>query len=179
MTDIIEKARNFAINASKQYWYGLVPYHYHLNDVALKVSQVNLDSSKYTDTDSLDIATNNMIAAAWLHDSIEDHNISSQTIESEFNSDVAWLVEQVTNPSGKNKKEKNKLLFDKLSRVADSRVLIIKICDRISNVTSSLISNEDLYKMYKKEFFDFSNATYRDFPEMQKIQHVLNTLMIH
>ena len=58
------------------------PYLNHLRNVAFLVAQFNGDEHQ--------------IAAAWLHDTVEDTAITLQQIESLFGADIRALVEELT-----------------------------------------------------------------------------------
>ena len=88
-----------------------------------------------------------VIAAALLHDVIEDTPYTKEDIEKEFNEEVAQLVEGLTKiveirdnsliPSNSNEKlTKSALTFRKMltASIQDVRVLVIKLCDRIHNM---------------------------------------------
>jgi GTP pyrophosphokinase len=80
------------------------------------------------------------IAAGILHDTVEDTNISEETIEKEFGPDVRFLVEGVTK-LGKHKYRGAERHAESLRRLlvatsADVRVLIIKLADRYHNMTT-------------------------------------------
>lgn len=79
----------------------------------------------------------NMIAAALLHDTVEDLDVPPETIEEEFNKDVSLLVEGVTKLGKvryrgmKRHTESLRKLFAATSE--DVRVMIIKLLDRLHN----------------------------------------------
>jgi len=84
-------------------------------------------------------ATEGMITAALLHDAVEDQSdkISLIMIEFIFNSNVATLVDELTNkskaadaPRAERKKMDRERIMD-ISRDAK----IIKLCDRIDNLS--------------------------------------------
>ena len=83
-------------------------------------------------------ASENAIAAAWLHDVVEDTPTSLQEIEDLFGKDVAILVDGLTDPpdySSKPLVDRKALQAERLRQKSDE-VLIIKLCDQISNVRS-------------------------------------------
>jgi len=90
-----------------------------------------------------------MIIAALLHDVVEDTDYVIEEIEAIFGSDVAHMVEGLTKieyireeeliPSTSNKKLiSSALTFRKmlLSSIKDVRVLVVKLCDRLHNMTT-------------------------------------------
>ena len=78
------------------------------------------------------------IAAALLHDTIEDCSVSVKTLEEQFGADVAFLVEGVTKVSHVRHKgtqrhlESLRKMF--LAVAEDVRVVIIKLADRLHNM---------------------------------------------
>lgn len=84
--DLVNKARTFAAKAHKgvvRRWTG-EPYIEHPERVAGRIAALGLPSE--------------VIAAAWLHDVVEDTPISVAKLTAEFGPVVAALVAQVTNP---------------------------------------------------------------------------------
>jgi len=90
-----------------------------------------------------------MIIAALLHDVVEDTDYVIEEIEAIFGSDVSHMVEGLTKieyireeeliPSTSNKKLiSSALTFRKmlLSSIKDVRVLVVKLCDRLHNMTT-------------------------------------------
>lgn len=95
------------------------------------VSQILIDLG-------LDSAT---ICAAFLHDTIEDTQVSEGDIQREFGDEILTLVQGVTKLEKfefKSKKEEQAENFKKLfvSMARDIRVIIIKLADRLHNMRS-------------------------------------------
>ena len=105
-------------------------------------------------------ATNEMIAAAWLHDTIEDTDVTEELLLKEFGPVVTKLVVEVTNPSKQHKHLKRavrrKMDHDYLATVS-REAKIIKLCDRLDNLadlpTDPLVP-PDFRKLYLKETKD-------------------------
>ena len=79
------------------------------------------------------------IMAAILHDVVEDTPVKIEEIEAEFGKKVAELVEgvtKITQLSGKSKAETQAQSMRKmiLAMVADVRVIVIKLADRMHNM---------------------------------------------
>ena len=87
--DLVAQARIYAIQAHSRInhrrKYSLEPYDVHLKDVADIISSSTDDEE--------------MIAAAWLHDVVEDTPATFFEIEQKFGSAVAQLVAEVTDIS--------------------------------------------------------------------------------
>jgi (p)ppGpp synthase/HD superfamily hydrolase len=103
------------------------PYVNHLLEVASLVTQ----ATDGTDAD--------VVIAALLHDAIEDQDVTSEMIASEFGKHVADIVIEVTDDKLLPKEERKRLQIEtalKKSREAK----LIKLADKISNVRAVTIS---------------------------------------
>lgn len=124
---LIEKAYAFAQEAHKDHTrYSGEPYFMHPAAVALQLAEFGMDAPT--------------IAAALLHDSIEDVGVTPEDIEREFGTEVLFLVEGVTK-LGKHKYQGGERHAESLRRLlvatsADVRVLIVKLADRYHNMTT-------------------------------------------
>jgi len=90
-----------------------------------------------------------MIASALMHDVVEDTDYTIEDLAEVFGEDIAFLVEGLTKievlrdeelvPSSSNQKlTSSALTFRKmlLSSIKDVRVLVVKLCDRLHNMTT-------------------------------------------
>ena len=88
MNDHISRAQSFAIMAhgrlDHRRKYSFEPYPVHLKAVAELVTSVSDDAE--------------IIAAAWLHDTVEDTAITLSEVDARFGSSVACLVGALTLP---------------------------------------------------------------------------------
>ena len=76
------------------------------------------------------------IAAAWLHDTVEDCPPTSfAEIELEFGSEVAGIVREMTDDKSLPKAERKKLQIMNAAKKSDSACLI-KLADKSSNVAA-------------------------------------------
>lgn len=101
------------------------PYFTHLVETALLACQLKLDLPS--------------IAAALLHDTIEDSMVEKGEIATRFGSDVAEIVDGVTKLTRiefESKEERQAESFRKmlLAMSRDIRVLLVKLCDRLHNM---------------------------------------------
>lgn len=101
------------------------PYYLHPLEVArILIKEIGMD----------DVS----VAAALLHDTVEDTNVSLDDIRKEFGPVVAHLIDGMTKISGvfKNKGVKQAETFMKLllSMAEDLRVVLIKFADRLHNM---------------------------------------------
>jgi GTP diphosphokinase / guanosine-3',5'-bis(diphosphate) 3'-diphosphatase len=101
-------------------------------------------------------ADQSIIIAAMLHDSIEDTKADEKTIAKDFGEDVASLVIQVTKLqnfhfSSEEEGQSENLRKLLLAMASDTRVVLIKIADRLHNMrTLDALSPEKQYKIAKE-----------------------------
>lgn len=108
-------------------------------------------------------------AVAWLHDVVEDTDVSSYDVFMSFGDPVASCVWIVTDPGGRNRKEKKLRLHERLKEIVanDAKgyvqyrpALLVKVCDRLANLRAGKAGNPGLLKMYRKEHTAFKDAAY-------------------
>ncbi|MBO5414286.1 MAG: bifunctional (p)ppGpp synthetase/guanosine-3',5'-bis(diphosphate) 3'-pyrophosphohydrolase [Bacilli bacterium] len=96
---------------------------------------------KYKESHNIDV----LVAAAYLHDTLEDTDTTYYELVENFGVEVASLVSELTtNKDMKNGLGKDKYLAYKLKKMT-SWALIIKLCDRLDNV-SDLYSVDDTFR---------------------------------
>src|ERR1700739_388561 len=105
---------------------GSEPYINHLAEVA------NLLAAA---TDGADAE---LVAAAWLHDSIEDTETTREELARKFSERVASLVVEVTDDMSLPKAERRRLQVVNASHKSPSARLI-KIADKISNIGAAIL----------------------------------------
>jgi GTP pyrophosphokinase len=101
----------------------------------------------------------NTIAAALLHDVLEDTQTKEEEIESNFGPDVLNLVKALTKIESlqyKSAEQKQADNFRKLlvSIANDLRVILIKLADRLHNMRTIVYLNEEKRKRIAKETLD-------------------------
>ena len=116
-----EKAHGTQLRKSGQ------PYFTHCAKVGINLSKWKMDSST--------------IIAGLLHDTLEDTDITSDNIKSEFGKEILNLVEGVSKLSGINfhsriEKQAENFMKMFLSVAKDIRVIIIKFADRLHNMST-------------------------------------------
>ncbi len=123
---LVERARGFAIDAHTRIdhrrKYSQQPYTDHLASVARIVASVIDDEE--------------MIAAAWLHDVVEDTPATLFDVETAFGKEVALMVENLTDvskPSDGNRATR-KALDRQHTAGASSRAKTVKLADLIDNL---------------------------------------------
>lgn len=98
-----------------------------------------------------------MLAAAYLHDTLEDCEVSQLTIKDLFGERVAELVWAVTDEPGANRKERKAKTYPKIKNTPGA--LMIKLADRIANLENAATTgNERMTKMYRKEWEEMQKA---------------------
>lgn len=134
---ILKNAEIFAREQHRHQLYGdNLPYSYHLEKT------VNV-CRYYRLGDQIE-------AACWLHDILEDTAVSYADLGHKFGYAIADIVYSVTDEVGKNRKEKKEKTFTKLTR--NPKGILVKFCDRIANVEACKeFNNLQLLEMYKKE----------------------------
>jgi hypothetical protein len=143
MDELVERAREFATKAHQrinhQRKYSKQPYHVHLEAVARRVANVTDDAE--------------MIAAAWLHDTVEDTPATLEDIEEYFGAAVAELVEELTDvskPSDGNRVQRKAI--DRLhSSQASARSKTVKLADLIDNCKDITKHDERFARVYLVE----------------------------
>ena len=141
--DLVEKAYDFAKKAHvNQKRASGEEYFTHPCAVALILIDLGLDAST--------------IAAAFLHDVIEDTPVSEGDIEKEFGKEVLELVEGVTKLEKiefLSKEDEQAENFRKIfvAMAKDIRVIIIKLADRLHNMRSLNFLSEERQQRLARE----------------------------
>ena len=145
---VLHDAKEFAIKKHGDQMYGDEPYSYHLEET-VKVAERHCLH--------IDIRT-----AAWLHDILEDTNITYVELCVFFNHRVAGLVSLVTDQPGKNRRERAKKTLPRIR--SDPAAVALKLCDRVANVKACLagVGNTKLFYVYQKEYKAFREALWRE-----------------
>lgn len=152
---IIKKAKEFALERHGNQKYGEYPYAYHLRKVVGVLERFEAGSPL-------------LVSSAWLHDVVEDTNVTIEEIDRIFGENVADIVWRVTTSSiGKNRKERHIKTYPKIRGRREA--VLLKLADRIANSEQCCAGgNPRLHSMYQKEYPAFREALYRqdEFPEM-------------
>ncbi len=167
-SESLSKAYNFALDAHQnQKREEGVPYIIHPVAVANILTELKLDSATIT--------------TGLLHDTIEDTNVTYETVKKEFGEEVANLVEGVTKLSAledkasDNSKAENfrKLI---LATSKDIRVLLVKLADRLHNMrTIKFLKDEEKIIRKAKETMEIY-APLADRMGMNRIRDELEDL---
>ncbi|MBD2492727.1 bifunctional (p)ppGpp synthetase/guanosine-3',5'-bis(diphosphate) 3'-pyrophosphohydrolase [Nostoc sp. FACHB-280] len=100
-----------------------------------------------------------MIAAGFLHDVVEDTDVTIEEIEELFGSEVRQLVEGVTKLSKINFKSKTESQAENFRRMflamaQDIRVIVVKLADRLHNMRTLQYMSEDSRRRSAQETRD-------------------------
>ncbi len=125
-SDSLNKAYSFALDAHQnQKRDEGVPYIIHPVAVANILTDLKLDSATIT--------------TGLLHDTIEDTNVTYETVKKEFGEEVANLVDGVTKLSALEEKASDNSKAENFRKLIlatskDIRVLLVKLADRLHNM---------------------------------------------
>jgi (p)ppGpp synthase/HD superfamily hydrolase len=110
--------------------------------------------------------TDEMIAAAWLHDTVEDTDVTPILITKMFGVDVADIVEGLTDISlpDDGNRAKRKSIDRMHSANASTEAQFVKCADIIDNSWDIAENDLSFAKVYKSEVFLLLNA-------MTKVKH--------
>jgi len=140
---LVEKAKQFATIAHKRInhlrKYNNQPYTVHLSSVANIIASVTDDEE--------------MIAAAWLHDVVEDTPATLYDVEKEFGTGVAELVENLTDiskPGDGNRLTRKTIDRQHIAR-ASQRAKTIKLADLIDNANDICKHDTEFAELYLQE----------------------------
>lgn len=143
MSDLVARAEAFARAAhssiDQRRKYSGEPYINHPEAVAKIVASVTDDEPS--------------LAAAWLHDVVEDTPITIGEIAAEFGDDIAGLVENLTNvarPEDGNRKQR-KAINRAHSAMADPRAKTVKLADVIHNLGDLAVQDPKFARVYAEE----------------------------
>ncbi|NDJ55848.1 bifunctional (p)ppGpp synthetase/guanosine-3',5'-bis(diphosphate) 3'-pyrophosphohydrolase [Enterobacteriaceae bacterium 4M9] len=144
MLSLEERARRFASKAhagqDQRRKYTAQPYIVHPAAVAELVRSVMPDDEA-------------LLAAAWLHDTVEDTATTPGDIAARFGDDVAQLVVMLTNPTTPatlNRAQRKRLHFAHTAQ-ACPRAQTVKLADIIDNTREILRYDPDFARIYLLE----------------------------
>lgn len=141
--NMVERARVFATAAhaavGQTRKYTFEPYIVHPAEVAKIVADAG--------------GTEAMVAAAWLHDTVEDTGVTIEVIRAEFGTEVAelvgWLTD-VSRPEHGNRAHR-KALDRAHSAMAPAEAQTVKLADLIANTRSIMEHDVAFAKTYLEE----------------------------
>jgi len=167
-SESLNKAYNFALDAHQnQKRDEGVPYIIHPVAVANILTELKLDSATIT--------------TGLLHDTIEDTNVTFETVKKEFGDEVANLVEGVTKISALEDRASNNSKAENFRKLIlatskDIRVLLVKLADRLHNMrTINFVKDKDKIIRKAKETMEIY-APLADRMGMNKIRDELEDI---
>ena len=143
MDDLIDRARSYGTEAHARInhlrKYTFQPYDVHLQAVARLVASVCDDPA--------------MVAAAWLHDTVEDTPATFEELERAFGCDVTTLVKELTDVSkpGDGNRAARKALDRQHLATGSSRAKTIKLADIIDNCVDICSHDQVFGRIYLEE----------------------------
>ena len=143
MANLVENARLFATLAHQRIdhrrKYSRQPYDVHLKAVAEIVASVSDDTE--------------MLAAAWLHDVVEDTPATLEELEREFGPAVAGLVKELTDISrpGDGNRAARKAIDRAHLAAASARAKTIKLADLCDNARDICAADPQFARVYLQE----------------------------
>lgn len=162
------KAVELAMMAHGRQKYGPLEYAYHLRCVENVIRRFFKSDKPYVWA---------LRTAAWLHDIVEDTDITLEVVRASFGEYVADMVYGVTDEPGKNRKERKAATLSKTA--AKEMRVILKLADRIANTEEGLAWDNSLIDMYRKEYPSFREALYNPDhkPKVHRMWSHLDRLM--
>jgi len=125
----MDEVREFVKKAHKnQHYKGGVPYWFHLNRVANLLATLLKEAKEETPQNK------EIITAAFLHDVLEDTQVSEQEIENLFGSQVKDIVKELTD---KNSEVPESPAYTEKMQGASEEARLIKLADLYDNITTA------------------------------------------
>ena len=120
------------------------PYVNHLAEVAMLLAQAGADA--------------NLIAAGYLHDTLEDTDVSYADLLNAFDQDIADLVQHATDDDSLTKSVRKHLQIERAPTLP-ARAQTLRICDKISNLRALQSSPPAGWSVERKlEYFEWAHA---------------------
>ncbi len=146
-------ARDFAVAHHGTQQYGNRPYIDHLEEV-VKI----LDESGYPELSD----------AGFLHDILEDTDVTSEMLVQHFGQMTADTVALCTDEQGENRRIRKAATYLKVEKLRGESEnestlagLAVKVADRVANIRNCVAEgNQGLLSMYRKEHRDFERVYY-------------------
>ena len=146
---MIDQARAFALAAHGDQMYGARPYSFHLDAVVRLLSPYGIEAQ----------------VIGYLHDVVEDTEVSEGEIRQHFGRLIAECVGLLTDAPGANRAERKARTYARLATIDGPAelALVVKVADRLANVRTCLIDDRrGLREVYSREHPAFRRAVYRE-----------------
>lgn len=140
-------------HSSTNHLYDGMPYSVHLESVVnVAIHYINLIPKE---------AQDDVLAACWCHDLIEDARQSYNDVKNETNMHVADIVYAVTTEKGRNRNERNSnKYYEGIKNIPYAT--FVKLCDRIANYEYSATTKSSMFTKYSKEMQHFKEQLYTE-----------------
>jgi guanosine-3',5'-bis(diphosphate) 3'-pyrophosphohydrolase len=146
---LIATAADFAARAHvKQRRKGAAqePYINHLAEVALLL------------TEATEGADAELIAAGWLHDTLEDTEVEREELEARFGEAIAAIVAEVTDDKALPKAERKRLQVETAAKKS-AQARMLKIADKTSNLRAMAMSPPMGWDLERRnDYIDWAEA---------------------
>ena len=160
---LILAAREFARRTHHGQTYGDGDFH------TIHLTRVVAVLERFGETDP------RLLAAAWLHDVLEDTPTTLEEVQAIVGEDVADLVQRLTDEKGGNRRERQEKTHVKIR--GRTEAVRVKLADRIANVEYCVeTSDTKLDGMYRKEYPRFREHLHLngEYPDMwQRLDELL------
>lgn len=151
-SDLLE-AKEWAAEKHEGQDYGGGPYTDHLNHVYQVLIRFGYNPNLKDASEAHLQLSRDLTIAAWLHDIVEDTDVTIKDVRKRFGKRVASLVNGVTNEPGANRKIRHQKTYYKTKSIPNA--FILKQADRIANIEKCRATHNGLINMYLKEWDDF------------------------
>jgi len=169
MISLSEKAKAYASerHAAVNQMYDEHPYAYHLQMVANAAEQF-LDAYHPEQQQVI-------LAACWCHDLIEDALETYHDVKAVVGEEVAEVVYALTNEKGRNRAARANEKYYAGIRATPFATLV-KLCDRIANLTQSKNRGGRMLAVYRKELPAFREHLYQE-GELEAVWKYLDEIL--
>lgn len=147
MDDKLRRAQALATEAHQGQRYGDAPYTVHLAAVVAVMERFGI-----VDVD--------VLAAGWLHDTIEDTPVSRAEVAAAVGERAASMVDAVSDGPGENRKARKARPYRLIPQTPGA--VLVKLADRIANVESASKARPGLLEMYRREHPAFRQKLQQD-----------------
>jgi guanosine-3',5'-bis(diphosphate) 3'-pyrophosphohydrolase len=159
---LVVRARQLALRVHQGQRYGPDPYSIHLEHVVEVVERYPHDEI--------------LRAAAWLHDALEDTDLTEPRLRAELGDEVTTLVIAVTDDPGHDRATRKAGLYPRLA-AAPPAARALKLADRIANLEACRARGRaDMLTLYRSEHLEFRRRLHRPgehAPQWQALQSLI------
>lgn len=151
--NLIEKAKTYAIekHSATNHQYDDKPYAFHLNMVAEAASR-HISAFPLHEQELI-------LAGCWCHDVIEDARETYNDVKDALGEEVAEIAYALTNEKGRSRSERADDRYYSMIK-ANDLACIVKVADRVANVTFSRSKGSRMFDIYRKEYQNFKSKLY-------------------